>query len=149
MTTTLARAKASRPGRLPDSAAGFRKWARLRRGWGVVLIGVAVVAGYAIHTADRNRTEVLMVLRSVPAGERVADADLGTASVAVDPKIHLVAGGERRWAVGKIAGVGLVPGSLLARSQLVVGIADSGRVLLPIALKAGQFLPASAPVMPC
>jgi hypothetical protein len=90
---------------------------------------------------DRARTDVLVVARTVPAGDRITDADLRVGSVAVSKGIAIVLARDKAAVVGRTASVALTPGSLLAPAQYTEAVADSDRVQFGIAVKPGQYPP--------
>jgi hypothetical protein len=110
-----------------------------------ILLGVMVVAfcavGVAAFTASiGHRRSVLVVVRPVSAGSVIHDADLGEAHLPADPALRTVAASQRSGVVGRVAGVNLVPGTLLAEAELATGApVDSAHAIVGLALKAGQF----------
>lgn len=101
--------------------------------------GVAVLLLQVGH-----RTEVVTVVRDVQVGQVLTEQDLGRASVALDPAVKAVPGDEVASVVGKRAAVELMPGSLLAPSQVTKdSLVKPGEQLVPIGLKPEQ-VPATA-----
>ncbi len=110
----------------------------------MALVGVAaVVLGallfLALYTSVDKRQSVLAVARPVAAGEVITAADLRVVKVSRTAGIAPLAASQGSRVVGKVAAVGLVPGSLLVDSQL--GSSPSlqpGQAVVGVALKAGQ-----------
>ncbi|MDQ6615246.1 MAG: SAF domain-containing protein [Actinomycetota bacterium] len=107
---------------------------------GVVLV-VFCAAGVAAFTASiGHRRSVLVVVRPVSAGSVIRDADLGEARLPPDPAVRTVGAGQRSHVVGRVAGVNLVAGTLVAEGELASGPrVDAAHAIVGVALKAGQF----------
>ncbi|MFI6340710.1 SAF domain-containing protein [Streptomyces sp. NPDC050535] len=120
-----------------------------RRRPGVIALSLALVAaggaGVAVLLLQvGHRTEVVTVARDVQVGQVLTEADLGTASVALDPAVEAVRASALDQVVGKRAAVELKPGSLLADSQVTSDVlVKPGEQLVPIGLKPEQ-VPATA-----
>lgn len=111
---------------------------------GVVLVAGGGVGGSMLYLHNGQRTPVLTVVREVPVGATVTDADLGEASVALDPAVKAVPSRDRGSVVGKRAAVALTPGSLLSASQVTTTtLLKPGEQLVPVGLKPEQ-VPASS-----
>jgi SAF domain len=110
-----------------------------------ILLGAVLVlfcgAAVAAFTASiGHRRSVLVVVRPVSAGSVIQDADLGEARLPPDPALRTVAASERSRIVGRVAGVNLVAGTLVAEAELSSGPqADANHGIVGLALKAGQF----------
>lgn len=127
--------------RAAETPAGYRRWLHRRRLLLVVVALVAAAAGWVKSEHDRARVDAIVVVRPVPPGDRVTADDLGVGSIAVGRGVRYIPAKDRHLIVGKVASWGLAPGTLLARSQLLEGTSDAGRVQFPIAVKPGQFPP--------
>ncbi|ANZ13390.1 SAF domain-containing protein [Streptomyces noursei] len=120
-----------------------------RRRPGVIALGVVLIAGGGVggsmlYLHNGQRTPVLTVVRHIPVGATITDADLGEASVALDPSIRAVPSRDRGSVVGKRAAAALTPGSLLSSSQVTTAtLLKSGEQLVPVGLKPEQ-VPASS-----
>ncbi|MFD5633633.1 SAF domain-containing protein [Streptomyces sp. NPDC127077] len=91
-----------------------------------------------------NRTDVVTVVRDVQVGQVLTDADLGKASIALDPAVKAVRADDLKAVVGKRAAVELKPGSLLTPSQVTKdSLVRAGEQLVPIGLEPKQ-IPATA-----
>lgn len=117
---------------------------RRRRPWLIVLAAliVALAAWANVVLVNRldDRVEVLSVVRTVPAFERITDADLGVARIADDPALWPVPASERASVVGKVAAVELRPGSLVVREQVTEARPPfPGQQLVGLAVKPGQM----------
>ncbi len=110
-----------------------------------ILLGMLLVAfcavGVAAYTASvGHRRPVLVIARPVNAGSVIHDADLGEAQLPPDPALRTVPASQRSRVVGRVAGVNLVPGTLLAEGELATGPSvDGNHAVVGLALKAGQF----------
>ncbi len=104
----------------------------------VVLVGGLLAFGGA--SVLTKHTRVLAVARDVPVGATITSADLTVASVTTDPHISPIPAAEESQILGMVAQVGLVKGELLTRAQVGTGSGfTSGQMLVPLALKQGQF----------
>lgn len=124
-------------------ALGPRRRSPWAIGLSVAMIAAGGVGGSVLWEAAGERTGVVTVVRQVPAGQEITDRDLGKASVALDPALEPVLSTERDEVVGKRAAVGLVPGTLLSRSQVTeASLVAEGEQVVPVGLKP-HLLPAT------
>ncbi|MFD4482786.1 SAF domain-containing protein [Streptomyces sp. NPDC058471] len=120
-----------------------------RRRPGVIALSLALIAaggaGVVVLVMQAgHRTQVVTVTRDVQVGEVLTEADLGQASIALDPAVKAVKASDLGSVVGKRAAVELRPGSLLNRSQVTSrSLVNAGEQLVPIGLKPEQ-VPATA-----
>ncbi|MER5402238.1 SAF domain-containing protein [Streptomyces sp. NPDC002599] len=120
-----------------------------RRRPGVIALSLALItaggAGVAVLLLQvGNRTDVVTVVRDIQVGQVLTDADLGKASIALDPAVKAVRADDLKSVVGKRAAVELKPGSLLAPSQVTKdSLVKAGEQLVPIGLEPKQ-IPATA-----
>ncbi|MGW0969870.1 SAF domain-containing protein [Streptomyces sp. NPDC002516] len=120
-----------------------------RRRPGVIALSLALItaggAGVAVLLLQvGNRTDVVTVVRDVQVGQVLTGADLGKASIALDPAVKAVHANDLKSVVGKRAAVELKPGSLLAPSQVTKdSLVNAGEQLVPIGLEPKQ-IPATA-----
>lgn len=143
-TSTGARGLVSRePGPAVPEASRLRT--RDRRRPAMVGLGLALVMGggavaAATTMAAGDRAPVLVVVRSVDAGTAIEGADLGVARVAPDPQLDPIPAGRRGEVVGQVAGVDLLPGTLLSPPQLeAVAIPGPDQALVGVALAPGRL----------
>ncbi|WP_328774872.1 SAF domain-containing protein [Streptomyces goshikiensis] len=150
-TTPAVPGQASVPppaGPVGGAAAAPRVLRQRRRRPGLIAMSVALIAagglsGALLFTASGQRTAVLVVARDVPAGAPITDADLTTASLALDPAVKAVPAAKKSGTVGQRAAVALKAGALLSPSQVTsVSLVKPGEQLVGVALKPSQ-LPAS------
>lgn len=140
--------EAPQRGRVAGPVPPPRVSARRRRP-GVIALSLALIAaggaGVAVLLLQvGDRTDVVTVIRDVQVGQVVTEDDLGKASVALDPAVKAVRAGDLDSVVGKRAAVELMPGSLLAPSQVTKdSLVKAGEQLVPIGLKPEQ-VPATA-----
>lgn len=132
------------PRRRIDGAAPRQQRApgrnRGRIALGAFLITTLSFAFAVLYSNVGNRVAVLAVAREVRAGAVLAPADIVEVRISADSALHPVAAGDRRSVVGQVAGVDLVPGTLLTRRHLATGSGiEPGRAVVGLALKAGQF----------
>lgn len=119
-----------------------------RRRPGVIALSLALIAGGGAGVAVLllqvgHRTEVVRVVRDVQVGQVLTQDDLGKASIALDPAVKAVPAEDLMSVVGKRAAVELMPGSLLAPSQVTKdALVKAGEQLVSIGLEAEQ-VPAS------
>ena len=116
-----------------------------RRNRAAVLLGLLLVVGFGLggavlYTGAGQRESVLVMAREVPAGARIGEADLGVAQVSADSSVTPVPASARSQAVGRVARVGLVPGSLLLPAHLAPkgeGV-PPGQSVVALLLEFGQ-----------
>jgi hypothetical protein len=102
-----------------------------------VLVGALVFLG--LYSGMNNRQSVLVANRPVAAGQVIAAEDLVTADVAASEGTAVVSASQRAAVVGQTAAVGLVPGAILAPSQLGASSGlQAGQAQVGVALKPGQ-----------
>jgi hypothetical protein len=117
----------------------------------MALFGVgAVVAGalvfLVLYSSMNDRRAVLVVARSVPAGQLISGADLAVVRVSPSDGVATMAASSAPDVVGKTAAVGLVPGALLAPSQVgAVSTLQADQAVVGVALKPGQAPPSLRP----
>jgi len=133
----------------PAAAAGLRlEPVRPRRrpalAVGSLALVVACVAIFAsAYLKAGNQTAVLVVARTVPAGQVVTVGDLTTVRLSTGAGLSTIAAGDVTGAIGRRAAEQLDPGALLTPSDLVASYAPpAGDSIVGVALKEGQ-LPAS------
>ena len=105
-----------------------------------LLLVVGCGAGMAaLYAGAGERTEVLAVAREVPAGARVGEDDLKVVRVGADSSLQLLPTSLRSRVVGRLARVGLVPGTLLTPAHLAQGDAvPAGQSVVALLLRFGQ-----------
>jgi SAF domain-containing protein len=145
VTTVLTRSAGPRP----TTANGLRlEPARPRRrpalAVGSLALVVACVAIFAsVYLKAGNQTAVLVVARTVPAGQVVSVGDLTTVRLSTAAGLSTIAASEASATIGRRAAEQLDPGTLLTPSDLVASYAPpAGESIVGVALKEGQ-LPAS------
>lgn len=118
--------------------AGRRRPAMLIAGLMLAALGAVVAVSTALAAGDR--APVLVVARDVPAGARLAAADLAVARVAQDPNLHPVAASARTSVVGERAATAVKAGTLLTAAMLSDQPAPAvGSAIVPVALKPSQL----------
>lgn len=119
-----------------------------RRRPGLIALSVALIAsgglaGAVLYTSSGHRTEVVVVARDVPIGSQITQADLGHASIALDPAVKSVEASRSGTLVGQRAAVDLIAGSLLAPGQVTKqSLIKPDEQLVGVSLKPSQ-LPAT------
>jgi hypothetical protein len=108
--------------RSDDAAAvrGFRPASRRRSRMmiGAALVAVAVGGNLLVYSNLDQRTEVLQVVRDVPAGSVLGAGDFRPVAVGADPSVRTVEAGELSAVIGRYTKVRLVAGSLLVAEAL-------------------------------
>lgn len=85
----------------------------VRAFWAVLLVLSAVVAILAVFARATDRDEVLVLTRTVLAGEQIADGDLRVVAISSDDELSTVSAEQRGSVVGQYAKVRIYEGSLL------------------------------------
>lgn len=107
---------------------------------GVLLVSVCAFGIGNWASTVGHRTQVLVVIRAVPAGSVIQADDLATAGVAADHQVSAIPASAGSQEVGRVARVDLVPGSLLERSEVGTGPAiPAGASVVGLDLKGGAF----------
>ncbi|SNT33720.1 SAF domain-containing protein [Actinacidiphila glaucinigra] len=123
-----------------------------RRRPGLIALSVALIAagglsGAVLYSRSGHRTPVIVVARDVPVGSRITEADLATASIALDSAVRSVKASRAGGLVGQRAATDLKAGSLLAPSQVTdQSLLGPGEQLVGVSVKPSQ-LPAT-PLVP-
>ena len=119
------------------AAAGQRSAPLALVGVGAVVAGALVFLG--IYTSIDSRQSVLVAARPVAPGQVIVAEDLGVADVAAPEGTATVPASDSAAVVGQTAAVGLVPGAILAPSQLGASSGlQAGQAQVGVALKPGQ-----------
>jgi hypothetical protein len=113
---------------------------------GLVLVVVCGGLGTALYASAGRRQSVLAVTQEVPAGTQITDADLGVARVGTDHALRPVPASLRSKVVGRVARVGLVPGTLITPADLAAPGAGvpAGQSVVALLLHFGQAPPLAA-----
>jgi hypothetical protein len=131
----------TRPGALPGQAGAPLPTRQRRPGWtalAVMLIVGFAAAGAWLYTAAGAKTAVVVVVRDVPAGHRIARSDVSTVDVA--GAVTAIAGGRLDSLVGQTAVVHLLPNMLLQRSMVTSAPGlPSTQAQVGVAVKSGQI----------
>ena len=115
---------------------------RSRVAVGVFLVVTLSLAFAVSYSNAGERQAVLAVARPVAPGAVIAGADLRDVRVSADPGLRSIPATDRSKVVGRVAGVALVPGTLVTPAQLASGPrVEPGRAVVGLALKPGQFPP--------
>jgi hypothetical protein len=103
--------------------------------FGALLVVASVVAVLAVYARVGDRHEVLVVTRTVLAGEQLTDGDLRVVSISSDESIPSVPASARAAMVGQYAKVRMVEGSMLvADSVQARPLVDPSKVLMSVAV---------------
>ena len=129
----------------PASDLRLRPPGARRRQLPWVIVGIVCFVGGALAgglwaTSASDRQPVLVMARTVPAGQTIRAADVKVANVAADRELGPIDEDDRRSVVGQPAAVDLVAGTLLTRAHLGdnAGL-GSGRAMVGLAFKPGQL----------
>lgn len=107
---------------------------------GLLLVLACGTVGAVLFTAAGHRTSVVVITRHVPAGQRLAAADMATTMVAADPGVATVPASRRRDMIGLVAATDLLPGTLLSPAQATTAMTPvHGQMLVSIPCRAGQL----------
>lgn len=107
---------------------------------GIALIAVGALAAVWLVNSAGDRAPVIAVMRDVPYGSVITDADLGTAAVSVDSAVRTIPASEVSSIVGSVAATNLMAGSLLNRGQLAAAAPPgTGQVLVAVAIPATRM----------
>lgn len=119
---------------------------RGRLALGVFLVTAFSLAAVTLFSGAGERRPVLALRNAVAMGSPIQAADLTVVRVSVDPGLRVVPASERAKMVGRVAGITLLPGTLLSPSQLDGQPAlAAGRAIVGLALKPGQYPPGLRP----
>ncbi|MEU1623121.1 SAF domain-containing protein [Streptomyces sp. NPDC005722] len=133
-------------------AAAPRMVRQRRRRPGLIALSVALIAagglsGAVLYSSSGHRTAVVVIARDVQVGARISEADLATASIALDPAVRSVKASRASGLVGQRAATDLKAGSLLAPAQVTAqSLIGPGEQLVGVSVKLSQ-LPAT-PLVP-
>ena len=105
----------STPGQAPAAPRGFRPTSRRRARIcvGVVIAALAVGGNLLVYSSLDHKTEVLQVVRDIPAGELVAASDLRVVTVDVDATVPTVTADDIASVVNQYARVHIAAGTLM------------------------------------
>jgi hypothetical protein len=131
-------------GRAGDRAVG-RLARQPRPAWiaaGIALVALAVLGNVYLFQNASHRSAVVRVVNDVPVGARIRRADLGLASVVLDPGVASISQTQLPQVVGRIAAVDLRRGTLLSASQVTTALSPQpGQAVVTMSLKAGEMPP--------
>ena len=101
----------------------------------------ALFGAYAIDNAQ-DRTDVLVVTRTVAAGEPFTTENVGVRRIAVADGVSFVRGDELPVVMRRVARVTLLAGQLLPRGAVVAERSiEAGSTIVALALEPGQAPP--------
>jgi hypothetical protein len=121
--------------------AGFQPLGRrrIRMLVGVVMTLGAIGGNLVIYSSMDSRTEVLQVVRDVPAGTQLAIADLRVVEVWLDPRVNAVSSERLSAVIGAHAKVRLASGSLLVEETLQAdSLVAAGAAVVAIQISDGS-----------
>jgi hypothetical protein len=127
-------AASTRPGFRPSS----RSRARIAVGSLMSLVAVGVVL-LVFSTADK-RVAVLQVVRDLPAGARIAAADVRSIELSTDPSLAVIKATDIAGVVGQYTKVRIVTGGLLASGLLQPGaLVAPGSAVVAVTIPSGEL----------
>lgn len=104
---------------------------------GVMLVVGCSAVSASLVVGSSDTTAVLTVIRSVPAGQVVTSADLGTADIS-GSGLTAVGAGSRDAVIGLTAAVDLLPGTLLSDAMVTrEPVPGPGQAVVGLSLKPG------------
>lgn len=110
---------------------------------GVLLVIVCSLVVATLASSSGHRTQVLVIVKPIPAGTPIQVGDLRAAGVAADNTVRGIRASQAPTIFGRIAADNLVPGTLLVSDELAAGPqVAKGTTIVGLALKPG-FLPAN------
>lgn len=146
-TTSRARSNARQGSDASRSALDRRTLNGRRRQLPLVIVGVLLVVGCALAFADASlqagsESQVLVLVRSVGAGQVVTSADLRAVKLSAPSGVATVPASDEGTVVGEPATAPLAVGALLTRTDVgsSPGI-GSGSEIVAVALKPGSYPP--------
>jgi hypothetical protein len=105
-----------------------------------LIIVICVLGTVTLYSNSSERVTVLSVRKWVAPGARIAAGDLSTATVSADAQVRTIPATALTDTIGRIAAVGLVPGTLLAPEQVRDGPqVPTGLAIAGATLKPGQY----------
>ncbi|WP_084963675.1 SAF domain-containing protein [Thermoactinospora rubra] len=133
-------------GPVPPAASGRRLPSAPReRKPALAALAVLLIVGGALLTAFLviqmgNRVPALMVVRTVPAGQKIVRADLQEVQVPAETEFDYIPAQQLDIALSKYAKVELVPGALLTADMTADApeALVAGKAVVGLSLKAGQ-----------
>lgn len=107
------------------------------------LLVVACAAGVVVLSQQLGeRRPVLVVTRSLTAGQVLTDSDLGQARVAADPGVAVIDAARRPAVLGRPVAVDVRPGSLLTEHALgEPEVPAAGEAVVALSVKPGRYPP--------
>ncbi|GAB3901340.1 hypothetical protein ACFQ1S_08360 [Kibdelosporangium lantanae] len=106
----------------------------------MLLVAGAGYGNYALISGQDERIQVLVLVRDVPWGQPVRDADLAVANAVADPQVEMITAVSRESVVGKVAATNLSGGSFLqARDVTARSIPGRGEQVFGLLCKPGSL----------
>jgi hypothetical protein len=106
----------------------------------LALVIVCVAAFLSLYAHAGDRTSVLVVARSVPAGQDITAGDLAIVRVSLSPGVSVISAASLDQIMGRRAAVPLAPGDLLSSSDIANrAVLPPGDAIVGIAAKPGQM----------
>lgn len=103
-----------------------------------LLVVAAVVAILAVFTKATDRSQVLVLTRTVLAGEQIEDGDLRVVAISSDDELSTVSAEQRQSVVGQYAKVRMYEGSRLIADSVQAGpLVTPGRVSSAVTVPLG------------
>jgi SAF domain len=111
---------------------------------GVLMVLVFAALNAALYLRADQRSEVIAVVRPVPAGRTIVVEDLKRVRITPDPNLRTIPVSAAAAVVGQVAAANLVPGTLLTYDQIGSSrIPGEGQAIAGLDLKGAQMpLPA-------
>lgn len=106
---------------------------------GAAVVVLAIAAGLALYSSMGEDTEVLVLTRTVLAGEQVTAADLRVVSVSSEDDLAWVPASRRGEVIGQYARYRLVQGGFVSAEAVQPGrLVTPGWVLMSVQVPAGE-----------
>jgi hypothetical protein len=132
---------------IPDQTHSSRQRSfRLEVFIGIILVAVGVLGAFWLRQAGNSTAQVLGVVRDLPAGHAITDADLFTVDVDQDVKNQFVEANLQPTVVGSVLTSAVSAGPVArAAMQKSEQILDEGEALMATAMEDGTFPPSLTP----
>ena len=119
--------------------AGLSSRARGRLAVGVLFVVVGVLVNVAVYRGMNSRSPVVLLVRDVPAGQRLVVEDFGVAQIGADGSFRSVPNSDVVSVVGSYAKVRLIAGSLFVREALQPGpLVAPGASVVAVIVGSGE-----------
>src|SRR4051794_26250341 len=125
----------AQPQLAPRSALRVRPQRPARALAGALLVVASMVAALTVYSRIGDRHEVLVLARTVLAGDRLVDADFKVVAISSDDSLTTVPASARESLVGQYAKVRMLAGSLVVGDSVhPLPLVDRAKVVMWVAV---------------